>query len=204
MLNIASSILDFIFPPRATERCVRNISNSNSLFHFSLNTHESIHYLLSYKDENVRSLIHENKYYGNTLAAAHLAKVLDLWVDSRSNESIIFIPIPLSAQRKKSRGYNQVEQILKRLSTHQQVTVATDVLYRGRNTAAQTTLQKADRLKNMKDAFVYNSVRLPIDQGTVVLIDDVVTTGATLKAAKASLAPHLSPTTSLICLALAH
>ena len=77
---------------------------------------------------------------------------------------------------------------------------------RSKDTTPQTSLTKAERLTNMTDAFaVVNAQKLAsIKKCTVVLIDDVITTGSTLKVARAALAPLLPPDTKLITLALAH
>ena len=204
MLTIVHKLLDFIFPPRATERCVRALSSEQVHARLTPGTYESTRYLLPYQHELIRSLIQENKYYGNERAAKLLAEVLALWLKQHTQGNTVLIPIPLSAARKKARGYNQVERILQRLPVTTNTTIAAGLIARTKNTPPQTTLQKQERLNNMKGAFAYREDRSLAENSTFIIIDDVVTTGATLVAARAALAPHLPPTTKIICLALAH
>jgi predicted amidophosphoribosyltransferase len=81
----------------------------------------------------------------------------------------------------------------------------TTLLERQIETLPQSHLSKKDRAENIQHAFVYRGNKewwQAYDR--VILIDDVVTTGATLMAARAALAPHLSPHLKLDCVALAH
>ena len=204
MLTILYKLLDFIFPPRDTQQRVRELSYKIVSPLYSLRVHESIHYLLPYQTETVRALIKENKFYGNTQAAALLAGTLAQYLKETPNRSVVLVPIPLSTLRKKTRGYNQVEQILRQLPPLAGVTINTAVLSRTKDTLAQTTLQRQARLKNMKGAFIAKAPKDLFEQCTIVIIDDVVTTGATLRAARASLVAHLHPSATIICLALAH
>jgi competence protein ComFC len=204
MLTIVHKLLDVLFPPRDTEQRVRTLTPEVVAAYATLHTYESIRYLLPYQNESIQALIKENKYHHNETAATLLAKVLEQHLSHTSNTRLFLIPIPLSPARKKSRGYNQVESILHHLPPHPSQTLLTNLLFRTRDTTTQTTLKKQHRLANMTGAF---ATRLPIpdlSNSTVLIIDDVVTTGATLKAAQAALAPHLPPTASIICLALAH
>lgn len=204
MLTIVHKLLDFIFPPRDTQQRVRELSYESVSPLYRLCVHESVHYLLPYQTETVRALIKENKFYGNTQAAALLAGTLAQYLKETPNRSVVLVPIPLSTLRKKARGYNQVEQILQQLPPLAGVTINTAVLSRTKDTIAQTTLQRQARLKNMKGAFIAKAPKDLSEQCTILIIDDVVTTGATLREARTSLAPHLPPSTTLICLALAH
>lgn len=91
----------------------------------------------------------------------------------------VLIPVPLHPKRLRSRGHNQAEllaQSLARLASCQ----ISDGLIRVRHTATQTKLNKAERARNVADAFTWRGGSL---RGkTVVLIDDVTTTGATFAA----------------------
>jgi predicted amidophosphoribosyltransferase len=84
------------------------------------------------------------------------------------------------------------------------VSTDTTILIKTKDTPPQTTLQRQARLKNIKDAFVAMTPKIMPEPATLIIVDDVVTTGATLMAARAALTPQLPPTTQIICLALAH
>ena len=111
------------------------------------------------------------------------------------------IPIPLSTERLRERGYNQAERIvacaLMQLGLAQAASI--DTLVRIRNTASQAKLPREERLRNMEGAFVAHNVNTSL---TYVLVDDVMTTGATFAAGAQALKE--GGTTRVICVALAH
>jgi ComF family protein len=204
MLTIVHRLLDFIFPPRATELLVRGLSTETLLPLYQARTHESVLYLLPYQTDVVRALIQENKFHKNILAAKLLAGILEHFLSEKILQRTILIPIPLSQIRKKTRGYNQVEYILEHLSHTSSLEINTTLLTRTKDTVPQTSLAREARLRNMKCAFIATIPPGSCEDSTIVIIDDVVTTGATLVAARAALASHLLPNTKIICLALAH
>ena len=85
------------------------------------------------------------------------------------------------------------------------LTYVSDVLTRTKETVPQSSLDRQRRLHNIKNAFVCDVQKVKkLSYPIIILLDDVVTTGATLNEARATLVPHLHPDTTLICLALAH
>jgi ComF family protein len=204
MLHIVHRLLDFIFPPRADENVVRALSDEVVSKLYMPRIHETIQYLLPYQTEIGQALIRENKFHNNQLAAKHLADILSRYLNEQQSSQVVLIPIPLSSVREKKRGYNQVTEILKHLSLTLKVTVDTTSLKRQKDTVPQTSLKRQARLSNMKGVFVYQGQKNTLENSVVIIIDDVVTTGATLVAARAALAPQLPPTSKVILLALAH
>lgn len=107
-----------------------------------------------------------------------IAKQLAIFFTNHTDQPDIFAILPLHKSRFLHRGFNQVSQVwqpcLHGLNcTH-------NLLIRSKKTSAQSTLTKAKRVKNLKNAFSCNQ---DIRGKTVVIIDDVMTTGATLNAA---------------------
>jgi ComF family protein len=101
------------------------------------------------------------------------------------DESDLIVPVPLSTARLQHRGYNQALEICKHLN-HEK-TDAT-LLLRIKDTLTQSSLSKSERLKNVNSAFAVEPLRALALQGKrVVLVDDVMTSGATLFAAAATL-----------------
>jgi len=162
---------------------------------------ESVWALSTYKNTSIRALIHEAKFYHNKQAQELLSNLLQLHINTAVTDIDVIIPIPLSSSRMRTRGYNQVTEILKSGSLHTQYTILTDVLIRTRNTQPQTELQREKRLTNLHDAFMVID-GTSIQHKHVLLIDDVTTTGTTLGVAKDVLMPHCPA--SLTCIALAH
>lgn len=97
------------------------------------------------------------------------------------HEADMLIPIPMSPERMRERGYNPAAQLAQHLC---RAKCSTDVLYRTRHTVAQSQQTRAQRLRNLRDALAVHPARHPALQGLrVLLVDDVMTTGATLTVA---------------------
>ncbi|MBT2748394.1 ComF family protein [Lysobacter sp. ISL-42] len=97
----------------------------------------------------------------------------------------ILIPIPLHRARLRERGYDQALELAPPLARELRLPLLDDALLRLRNTPAQSRLDAAHRRRNLRDAFAWRgAASVPAH---VVLIDDVMTTGATLHAAARTL-----------------
>ena len=101
-----------------------------------------------------------------------------------------FVPIPLHKSRFNFRGFNQAEIIAQILGKRLNIPVYTTILMRTKKTVPQVEMKDKDkRLTNMKDVFsIHTSYLLPLTSG-ILLVDDVFTTGATLRSA-ASVLKH--------------
>jgi ComF family protein len=110
------------------------------------------------------------------------------WPLDVAQERRALIPVPLSAKRRRERGYNQSELLARVLSRSWNVPVMTDLIERVRHTETQTRLTPGERLHNVSGAFrARPSARNVLRGAHVVLVDDVVTTAATLNACAAAL-----------------
>jgi ComF family protein len=199
MLHIITLLIDSLFPPRPQEVVVRAITTRSVTDLYRPGTHLHIEYLSNYQNPRVHALITENKYNGNRHAACLLGQLLPLHLKQVAHH--VLIPIPLHSRRERERGYNQVTVVLKESG----YPVAQKLITRKKYTPSQTTLKKSERLANLHGAFSVDIARLATYEHThFILVDDVITTGATMAAARAVLQPHLHPTSTLTCLALAH
>lgn len=100
------------------------------------------------------------------------------------------VPMPLSAQRLQARGFNQAWQLATAMARQSGSAARTDarLLLRVKNTRPQSQLERADRLTNVKGAFLVDPLRYAEIEGRrVVLVDDVMTSGASLFTAATSL-----------------
>jgi len=101
-------------------------------------------------------------------------------IAQRLDDCDFVLPVPLSAQRLRERGFNQALLLAKQLCPQRSLAQG---LVRCRDTPAQSGLPRQDRLHNLQHAFMVNPAYVHALRGSqVVLIDDVVTTGATLDA----------------------
>lgn len=100
------------------------------------------------------------------------------------NPPLIFVPIPLSSKKNRRRGYNQAEILAKGLSKKFGFPVL-NCLVRIKETRSQVGLDKEERKENMKGAFDINikNQKLNLKNKNVILVDDVLTTGATMSEA---------------------
>jgi len=206
--------LDFLFPPRVDEHTLRDVSPDDFIAlvapRLAPDTRPGTVVLLSFNNPLVRSAIHEAKYRGNERAFKFLALALAEYLRDFDDEnyglrkSIIVVPIPLGKERQKERGFNQVEEIAKRTVRELKIEMQTDLIIRTRETTSQVSLARHKREENMRGAFrvAQDAARTINPAYTYMVIDDVLTTGATLQAAidalKEAGAEHIIP------LALAH
>jgi ComF family protein len=131
------------------------------------------------------AIIHALKYDGWRAAAEGMAERMArlAWPIDVVEERTALVPVPLSHARLRERGFNQSELIAGALASRWRIPVWTDLLSRQRNTETQTRLTPGDRLRNVAGAFdVSSSVATRLRGAHLVLVDDVVTTAATLNA----------------------
>jgi len=135
-------------------------------------------------DEPLSLLIQDLKYNGEKGIAKFLAgiavsrlPVLDEFDDLRCDA---VHPVPLFPKRKLSRGYNQSALIGKCLAESMQIDYTDDILMRVKDTKSQTGLTHDERIVNMKNAFVVRDESM-IKGKSILLVDDVMTTGATIQ-----------------------
>lgn len=141
-----------------------------------------------YQQETVQALIKQFKYHNLPQLGQHLAPLLIQLVTLQAmDQDWILVPIPLHAKRLRERDYNQCQLLAEIIGKHFNWPVCS-VLQRQRSTRAQAKLNKQQRLKNMAGAFSLSSTTI-LNNRNIILIDDVVTTGATLEAAAAVLRP---------------
>jgi len=120
----------------------------------------------------LREIIHHLKYSDRVSLAKPLGDILKQCLDREAFTGDLVIPVPLHRSRERERGFNQAELIATRLG----LPVSTRMLKRRKNTPSQTGLSRNERKRNLASAFeVMNEVK-----GTVIVIDDVYTTGSTM------------------------
>jgi len=136
--------------------------------------------------DGAREAVHALKYRGLPRIADDLAAAM-VGVALPTDEASVLVPIPLAPKRLRERGYNQSEALARALSRLWRIPVV-DVLVRSRETATQTALTPETRLANVAGAFTPGR-RLGVNPPatSLVLVDDVFTTGATLAEAARAL-----------------
>jgi len=128
-------------------------------------------------------IVHKLKYAGWTALAEPMAEQmarLNFPEDVREERDLL-VPVPLARARARERGYNQSELLARHVGRRWGVQVK-EALARRRATETQTRLTPGDRLRNVAGAFESVICREELAGRHVVLVDDVVTTAATLNA----------------------
>ena len=186
--------LDVVLPERARAARIRKkelcdfplVPTEHALLSARITT------LLDYKDHSVSDLIRALKYEHSGRAADICAQALADYlreeiasVKTFSPRPVVLVPMPLHKTRVRERGFNQMQKVLARLPREFKdgtiSRVEGDALLRTKHTPQQARLSRAERLKNVADAFTADAARAK--NMHIFLIDDVTTTGATLVSA---------------------
>ncbi len=211
-----NTILDLLFPKSALVREIEQMSAAEFASRRRFNGHCPPEYadwsrtILAYRDRHVRAAVWELKYRKNVAVAKLFAEILADELGKLPGD-IIIVPIPLSEKRRHERGYNQIELILEQLPKDARWTIAPELLRRKHHTIPQATLSRAERLKNLEGCFEVPSGSgrpgaaenvLDKTDKKVILVDDVMTTGSTLRQAREALLR--AGAREVIAIALAH
>lgn len=135
------------------------------------------------KGGKVQQLIHQLKYKGQQQVGTTLGKLYGYELrncpDFKSVD--IIIPVPLHAKKQRKRGYNQSTCFAEGLAETMQLTVDSSVLFRSAASETQTKKSRFTRWKNVESIFYVQNEQQILNKH-ILLVDDVITTGATLEA----------------------
>lgn len=131
-------------------------------------------------DDVARTLVHALKYHDRTDLAPAMGRWMARAGDELLGEADVLVPVPLHWRRGWSRRYNQSGALARAIERQSGVPLARDVLRRIRPTQQQIGLSRSQRARNVQGAFKVSSEKAHQIQGRrVVLVDDVLTSGAT-------------------------
>ena len=130
---------------------------------------------------SIDSAIQALKYEGLKQLAAPLASYLTGYLENHPIAFDALVPVPLHPDRLTTRGYNQSDLLAECVGKARNIPVRTDLIIRTRDTKPQVHLKRSERLENVHQAFE-PAQAAPLNGETILLIDDVCTTGATLEA----------------------
>lgn len=173
-----------------------------------INNHDEFYFLKNYSlftYENLgRSLIHDYKYRGNMELTYVFEKLFFNWYMENIplvNKFDLIIPIPMSEEKEKKRGFNQSKLLANMISKNTNIPLDTESLFRVKSTKIQNRLSILDRHKNLENAFL---VKKPsnIKGKNILLIDDIFTSGSTIINAAKALKLYNANSISSITLAI--
>ncbi len=203
--TFADTVLDFIYPPtclacsshlpngreRLCRSCWDSIPRVTPTLPLYLESREKvvasgimsdlISLFVFEKGGAFQHLVHALKYQGFEKIGRELGKQLGERVIELGLQADLLLPVPLHRRKLRERGYNQADAIARGMQMVMKCDLTTDLLRRARFTVSQTTLTLEERKKNMENAFeVVPSRTLMVKGASVIIVDDVLTTGATL------------------------
>jgi ComF family protein len=133
------------------------------------------------KDKELQHAIHSLKYNNKFHVGIYLGKVLAFKIQTNRPDWKIdlIVPIPLHKLKKAERGYNQSYYIAKGISKILKVPCPDSIVKRNKYTESQTTMTLTERQENISDAFKISNSNA-VKGKSILLVDDVITTGATI------------------------
>ena len=138
-------------------------------------------YALGVFDENFQELIHNFKYKGKISLGKKLGHRLAEELKGQNLSDFTYlIPVPLHKARKRERGFNQSEILAEALAQKLNLRLPQNILIRIKNTKDQTKLSIEERKQNVAGAFQVQDQHKILHGQKIILVDDVITTGATL------------------------
>lgn len=148
-------------------------------------------------DGAMKEAIHQLKYYGRRNLASPLAELL---VNMPIEEIDVIVPVPIHYNRLKTRQFNQSCLLAKELSSRTSIPFMLDSLLKIKDTRPQVGLRKQERKLNVKNAFAIKDFA-SIEGKNILLIDDVITTSATVQECSRVLMKGGAKTVKVISLA---
>jgi ComF family protein len=144
--------------------------------------HAAAHFYFT-KESLMQHLMHQFKYKRNKELGLQLGRMMgnDLMSSGRFNNIDALIPLPLFPSKEKKRGYNQATVLCDGIAEILNLPVLTNVITRPQHTETQTKKGRIERWKNIEGKFLLKDLKA-IQHKHLLLVDDVVTTGATLEA----------------------
>ena len=214
---IIDSFTNFLFEKDPLVKELENMDTTTfrSRVEGALRRAPSMYALFSYKDPLVKALIWNIKFRMNKkciklagkLLHEEIIKIISTHSQDSPFDAPLLIPVPLSPQRKRQRTYNQTECLVEEIIKNTITTMGTIVVETGaslvikKNVSTQTSLSRKERQENLRNSFVVTHPE-KIAGRNIIIIDDVITTGATVT--ELSKVLREAGAKKIIALALAH
>lgn len=159
--------------------------------------------LMSYKKGNrAQKLIYNYKYAGYTTIGTYLGKLTAKKIKKTPYKFDLVIAVPLHSKKLKKRGFNQSELFAQAIANHLDIPYTNTIMTREKNSETQTRKSRIKRWENVEEIFkVVSGTELTGKK--VLLIDDILTTGATIESVGKILEEHQIRSLSICTMAIA-
>ncbi len=177
----------------------------SQLFWGRVNLKAATSFLFFRRKGVVQQLMHQFKYKGEREVGRYLGKIFaqELVVSENYSDVDCIVPVPLHPDKQKKRGYNQSEEIARGMSEVFQIPCKNNLIQRAVYTSSQTKKSRFNRWENVSSVFVVPEPEA-INYKNILIVDDVVTTGATLEACAQKLLQSTNSQVSIATLAVAY
>lgn len=196
-MTITDKILNIIFPPVCgfcneindeflCEKCRKKfelIKTSKIDNYENDPVYFDEHFYMFKYEKDVREYILKYKFNEKSYMYKSFAKLITedkIFKEILADKIDCIVSVPVHKKRFKLRGYNQSCLIAKEIATLLSKDYYENVLIKGKNIVAQSTLDKLDRIRNIKGAFALDKKADIVKEKSVLIVDDVFTTGATI------------------------
>ena len=158
-----------------------------------------------HKSGRVQQLLHRLKYKGKE----EIGRIFGDWLGAELLESPYFesinvvIPVPIHSKKLKQRGYNQVALFAQQIAKALKASYVDDVLLKSINTKTQVFQSREARFQSVADSFYAQNLNT-IETKHILLVDDIITTGATMEACALVLNPENKIRLSVATIAITH
>ena len=196
-MKIKDIVLNLIFPPVCgfcneidsnflCEKCKNKLSLatiSKIDEYVNVPVYFDEHFYMFKYEKEIRNFILKYKFDEKSYMFKSFAKLMcddNVFKDRFINEFDYIVSVPIHKKRYKQRGYNQSELIAKEIGKICGKTYHKNVLIKKKNIVAQSSLDRLDRVRNIKDAFELGVEKSVVNGKRIAIFDDVFTTGATV------------------------